>query len=218
MCSYSASVAPERTFFVREQQRLPAPASPQALRRVVEQPAPRGFDHSVLYTHVHTAVTSPQTGQRGLQALEGAAANAFPLSPAVLKLVGETLALQEPPRAHQRQEGRNSAATRQPSQVADQSTEIELLFNMDASEIAEQEEAFKKKVAISVAVAVRGIVSKVLPLHVKPGELTSPPRPAATITACLPLQDPLLPSMAPKGAHGRNQTHAGYGLCDTQLF
>ena len=168
--SYSAGSAPERTFLV-EQQRPPA----QAVHRVVQQPAPHGADVSVFYMHAHTSMTSPQTGPRGIRAPEVAGqrqagvAAADPFPPALAKIVGETLALQEKPRAHQRREGRVSAAIRQPSQAVDKNTEIELMLNMDGNKIVGQQEAFKRKVAISVAVAVKGIVSKVLPLHVEPG-------------------------------------------------
>jgi hypothetical protein len=96
-------------------------------------------------------------------------------------MVSETVALQVQPRVlkidaqqthsrdYQPEASASSAETRQQPQAMNKDTQIELVMNMDMREIEGQEEAFLKTVAISVAVAVKGIVRKVLPLQLEPG-------------------------------------------------
>ena len=168
-----------------------AQASSQAVYRAQRQTL---SDNYVLYAHAHTSmgasdIREPKVaGQVRIPVSEdagrrqAAAAAATPvLASAIAKMVSETVALQVQPRVlkidaqqthsrdYQPEASASSAETRQQPQAMNKDTQIELVMNMDMREIEGQEEAFLKTVAISVAVAVKGIVRKVLPLQLEPG-------------------------------------------------
>jgi hypothetical protein len=172
-----------------------AQASSQTVYRAQRLTLPDNRDNYVLYPHAHTSmgacdIREPQVAGVGRiqqdskdagRRQSGAAAATPVLASVISKIVSETVALQAQPRAHklaaqqthprdyQRDARASSAETRQQPQALDKDTQIELVMNMNMREIEGKEEAFLKTVAISVAVAVKGIVSKVLPLQLEPG-------------------------------------------------
>jgi hypothetical protein len=173
-----------------------AQASSLAVYRAQRLTLPDNRDNYVLYPNAHTSmgasdIREPKEGQGRMgqgripqdtgRRLAGAAAATPVLASVISKIVSETVALQAPPRArkleaqqthprdYQREARASSAETRQQPQALDKDTQIELVMNMNMREIEGKEEVFLKTVAISVAVAVKGIVSKVLPLQLEPG-------------------------------------------------